>query len=344
MVVSVAGSSTSAARCATACVTKAREPDPARAQTYTTNVRRLPDPTSRLLVDADGRNRLGGAVPSPAAAFLLALITLPTLFWLVTSSAPRYTPAGAVAHEPGGPQVREWVQSTLPVVHSLLLGISALGSGWFVAGGFAILGLIALAKGRRDLALVLAAGVLAFPDEWALKYFVAIPPITLPDLPAAVFNVNGIGLDDVADFPAGHALRAVAFYGLAAFCVARLAPDRRQGYTAYLVALVLIGAISLTRVYLGAHFPIDVLGGWMAGAALVSVIVAVHVLGVDERLRASGHITAPRGSCSSTRWRCRCTTPPSPTASRCWSSSTPQSFRSSSKSTTPSGTVAFAVP
>ena len=69
---------------ATACVMKAREPDPARAQTYTTNVRRLPDPTSRLLVDADGRNRLGGAVPSPAAAFLLALITLPTLFWLVT--------------------------------------------------------------------------------------------------------------------------------------------------------------------------------------------------------------------------------------------------------------------
>ena len=35
-------------------------------------------------MDADGRNRLGGAVPSPAAAFLLALITLPTLFWLVT--------------------------------------------------------------------------------------------------------------------------------------------------------------------------------------------------------------------------------------------------------------------
>ena len=130
-----------------------------------------------------------------------------------------------------------------------------------------------------------------------------------------------------ADFPAGHALRAVAFYGLAAFCVARLAPDRRQGYTAYLVALVLIGAISLTRVYLGAHFPIDVLGGWMAGAALVSVIVAVHVLGVDERLRGSGQITAPRGELQQHKvavplhasGRAR---PPS----RCWSSSTPPSF------------------
>jgi membrane-associated phospholipid phosphatase len=247
-------------------------------------------------VDADGRNRLGGAVPSPAVAFLFALITLPSLFWLVTlkRTTVQTQPEQWLMTEVV-PQVRAWVESTLPLVHALMLGISGLGAGWFVAAGFAVLGLIALAKGRRDLALVLAAGVLAFPIEWALKYFVAIPPITLPELTAAIFNVNSIGLDDVADFPAGHALRAVAFYGLAAFCVARLAPDRRQGYTAYLVALVLIGAISLTRVYLGAHFPIDVLGGWMAGAALVSVIVAVHVLGVDERLRASGQITAPPG-------------------------------------------------
>jgi membrane-associated phospholipid phosphatase len=52
------------------------------------------------------------------------------------------------------------------------------------------------------------------------------------------------------------------------------------------VALTLIGAISATRIYLGAHFPMDVLGGWMAGAALVAILVAVHVLRVDERQQA----------------------------------------------------------
>ena len=174
---------------------------------------------------ARGRRRqkpLGGAVPSPAAAFLLALITLPTLFWLVTlKRTTEYTRPELWLMDQAVPQVRTWVESTLPMLHSLMLGISGLGSGWFVAAGFAMLGLIALAKGRQDLVLVLAAGVLAFPIEWALKYFVAIPPITLPELVAAIFNVNSIGLDDVADFLAGHALRAVAFYGLAAFCVAR---------------------------------------------------------------------------------------------------------------------------
>jgi hypothetical protein len=37
----------------------------------------------------------------------------------------------------------------------------------------------------------------------------------------------------------------------------------------------------------------DVLGGWIAGAALLSVIVAVHVLRVDERLRAREAAAAP---------------------------------------------------
>ncbi len=259
-------------------------------------MRRLPDPTSRLLVDADGKDRLGGAVPSPAAAFLLTLISLPTLFWLVTlkrttlSTLPEQWLMDIFV-----PRVREWVESMLPPLHWLLLGISGLGSGWFVAGGFAVLGLLALFKGRRDLALVLAAGTLAFPMEWALKYFTSTQEISLAQFGAALFNLNETGLDDLADFPAGHALRATVFYGLAAFCVARLSSNRRQGFIAYLVALMLIGAISVTRIYLGAHFPIDVLGGWIAGAALLSVIVSVHVLGVDERLRASGHVTAPPG-------------------------------------------------
>src|SRR2546430_4110567 len=38
------------------------------------SVRRVPDPTSRLVVSDDAQDLLGGAVPSPAVAFLLTLI------------------------------------------------------------------------------------------------------------------------------------------------------------------------------------------------------------------------------------------------------------------------------
>jgi len=250
-------------------------------------VRRIPDPIGRLVVHDDAAHRLGGAVPSPAAAFLLALIALPSLFWLVTlkrttvyTAPEEWLMTGVV------PQVHSWVQANLPPLETLLLALSALGSGWFVAVGFGVLGLLALARGRRDLALLLALGTLAFPIEWTLKYFTSAEVIGLDRLVAAIFNVRDVGLDDIADFPAGHALRATAFYGLAAFCVARLAHHYRQGLVAYGVAAVLIVAISSVRIYLGAHYPMDVLGGWMAGGALVAILVAVHVLGVDERARA----------------------------------------------------------
>ncbi len=258
-------------------------------------MRRIPDPTSRLVISDEAKDRLGGAIPSPAAAFLFTLIALSSLFWLVTLkrttgyTAPERWLMGSLV-----PGVHQWIATHLPPFDAVIRGVSALGSGWFVAIAFALLGLLALAKGRRDLALLMALGTLAFPLEWALKYFTAGAPISAVQLVRALFNVNGIGLDNLADFPAGHALRATVFYGLTAFCVARLALDRRQGMLAYLVAAILIGAISIARLYLGAHYPIDVLGGWVAGAALLSVLVAVHILGVDDRIRATERRRVPR--------------------------------------------------
>ncbi|MEA2651351.1 MAG: undecaprenyl-diphosphatase, partial [Chloroflexota bacterium] len=241
----------------------------------------------RLVVSDDAAHRLGGAVPSPAVAFLLAVIALPALFWLVMlKRTTEFTAPEEWLMSTVQPAVSGWVQTNLPPLELLIVGISALGSGWFVALAFAVLGLLALANGRRDLALLLALGTLCFPMEWALKYFTSSEAIDLLALLRAIFNVDNIGLDDIADFPAGHALRATVLYGLAAFCVARLAHDQRQGRIAYIVAAIFVGAISATRIYLGAHYPIDVVGGLMAGGSLLAILVAVHVLGVDERARA----------------------------------------------------------
>ena len=242
---------------------------------------------SRLVVHEEAEYRLGGAVPSPAVAFLLSMIALPALFWLVMlkrttgwTGPEEWLMANVV------PAIHGWVETNLPPIEFLIVALSALGSGWFVALAFAALGLLALSRGRRDLAFLLALGTLCFPMEWALKYFTSAEVISLPTLIAAMFDVNGVGLDDIADFPAGHALRATVLYGLTAFCIARLAHDHRQGYIAYGVAAAMIVAISGTRIYLGAHYPIDVLGGWIAGFALVSILVAIHVLRVDERAPA----------------------------------------------------------
>jgi membrane-associated phospholipid phosphatase len=241
---------------------------------------------SRLVVHDDAEHELGGAVPSPAAAFLLSMIALPALFWLImlkrTVTGGSTVPEEWLMRTVVEP-IHGWIAANVPILDTFIIGISALGSGWFVALAFAALGLLALSRGRRDLAFLLAMGTLCFPMEWALKYFTSAEAIDPATLVGALFDVNEIGLDDIADFPAGHALRATVLYGLAAFCVARLAHDQRQGMLAYGVAAILIGAISATRLYLGAHFPIDVMGGWIAGGALLAILVATHVLRVDER-------------------------------------------------------------
>ena len=226
-------------------------------------------------------------MPSPAFAFLLSLISVSTLFWVVTfKRTTLYTLPEERLMRDFIPAISGAIADGLPVLHTLLLAISGLGSGWFISFGFAALGLAMLFMRRRDLAWLVALGTLAFPIEWALKYFTAIPEISLAQLVGALFNANNVGLDDVADFPAGHALRATVFYGILAFIVARLTGHRRQGLIAYGSAAALIFAISVIRIYLGAHFPIDVLGGWMAGFALLTVAVAWHVLQADERARS----------------------------------------------------------
>jgi len=65
-------------------------------------------------------------------------------------------------------------------------------------------------------------------------------------------------------FPSGHAQIAVVFWGYLALWA------RRRWFQ--VLAVFLIAAISFSRIYLGAHFPIDVVGGLILGIALLAAV------------------------------------------------------------------------
>jgi membrane-associated phospholipid phosphatase len=64
-------------------------------------------------------------------------------------------------------------------------------------------------------------------------------------------------------YPSGHALGSTVLYGFLAYLFATRFPQFSG--LIYLLAVVLIGAIGLSRLYLGVHWPTDILGGYGIG-------------------------------------------------------------------------------
>jgi len=90
-------------------------------------------------------------------------------------------------------------------------------------------------------------------------------------------------------FPSGHALCSFCFYGVLAGLLSARTKSLAWRLAIWISAALLVIAIGLSRIYLGVHYPSDVIAGYLAAAVWVStVIVLDHVRKVrSSRKRAS---------------------------------------------------------
>jgi undecaprenyl-diphosphatase len=152
--------------------------------------------------------------------------------------------------------------------------ITAFG-GFTALTVIVVLGVILLlAHGRRIQALIF--GVTVLIAQGAAEAIRLVVDRARPDI------VPHHDLVYSASFPSGHAVMSPAVYLTLAAILA--ADERRESVRALLVvsAVVLVLAIGVSRVYLGVHWPTDVLAGWTLGTAIA--LVATFVL----------HLTTPR--------------------------------------------------
>lgn len=130
--------------------------------------------------------------------------------------------------------------TVLGMVTSVIVGYQLLGHRWAVAGliTIAVLGGIALNN--------------------ILKFAFARPRPNLITPPSRMYT---------SSFPSGHAMISAIAYLTMGALLARSYPPFPFGFGLMLLATLVTALIGVSRVYLGVHYPTDILGGWCIGGA-----------------------------------------------------------------------------
>lgn len=143
-----------------------------------------------------------------------------------------------------------------PVLTRLMIILSAIGEpyvllplGGFVFYGFWRAGL----KHSAALFVIAMCGALAI--EQILKFAVHRPR------PEAFF---GYPLPTSYSFPSGHAAQSLTWFGTLAALISPLLHSGWKKVLLWLAALAMIVGIGFSRIYLGVHYPTDVIAGYIA--------------------------------------------------------------------------------
>jgi len=214
----------------------------------------MPDGRPRP-VDSKTRRVLLRAIPLGLVAAIVALL----LFgWL----AEEVLEAGTIRFDNS---VRAAVhQYASPALTAFMRGITVLGSMEVLLPAVLIVLTFLLVRGKRYEAIVLAvtiAGGLILNMVLKLSFHRARPdPFFNLATPASYA------------FPSGHALLALCFYGVMPQIWSDSRRSRELRWMIWSAAVCLIGLIGLSRIYLGVHYPSDVLAGYAAAIVWISAV------------------------------------------------------------------------
>jgi undecaprenyl-diphosphatase len=152
----------------------------------------------------------------------------------------------------------------------IMLGVTQLGSGPFLLGVGTLAVWRLAAAGRKHAALLLAVAALGGEAlDQILKLCFQRPR------PEAFF---GLAVPPTFSFPSGHALTATCFYGVLAALLAARTRLLAGKATLWALAAALVALIGLSRVYLGVHYPSDVLAGYAAAVVWLAAVRAGYGL------------------------------------------------------------------
>lgn len=157
-------------------------------------------------------------------------------------------------------------------------GVSLAGDHFLPAALIVVAACLVLAVRRawRELGLLLGVVVLGQLLKVGVKNFIARPRPS-PDLVRVLINAQ-----EVYSFPSGHTTHYVCFFGCLWFLTFMWVQSRmlRWPLLSFFGAMVLL--VGLARVYLGAHWVTDVIGGYLLGAAVLAAGIGYYCSGCRQ--------------------------------------------------------------
>ena len=201
------------------------------------------------------------------------------VLWLVLLCLSIALSVLAAFHDtlPADTRIVSWGQGLAFPGQTLADAVRAITSTQLTLAGGGALSLLLWLRGFRREALILAAGLIILPLlQIGLKEMVDRPRPT--DATEGIVELRSSF--DSPSFPSGHVMSSVYFFGFLAYLAVALplaTPARAVLAALSLTVLVLTGPAS---VWLGVHWPSDILGGYAWGIVLLlPVILACQRLG-----------------------------------------------------------------
>ncbi len=154
--------------------------------------------------------------------------------------------------------VRDYVHGfAAPALTSAMEFFSLVGSPLFLTIlGLIVVGIFIYQKHKRAVVLFLIGMAGELLLDTLLKLFFKRAR------PEAFF---GYALPSSYSFPSGHALGSLCFFGILAWLVTARIKNKIGKTLIWLTAIFLILSIGISRIYLGVHYPSDVLAGFSTG-------------------------------------------------------------------------------
>ena len=167
-------------------------------------------------------------------------------------------------------------------ITQIMRAVSALGSGWLAVAIVVGVGSALIAAGLKTEGLICLAG-LGIGRVVTSLLKLASGRVRPGD---ALLQLGGSFHE--LSFPSGHAIFFMELFGFLFFLTYSLVkPGLTRGIALVLLALLVVVA-GVSRVYLGAHWPSDVLGGYLAGWLWLLLMVEIYKSVAAKRQATQG--------------------------------------------------------